>query len=332
MRVLLAGATGVIGRPLVPLLRAAGHDVVGLTRRPDRLPALAAVGAQGRVVDALDPAAVDAVVADVRPDAVIDQLTALPERYDPRRLDDFYGATNRLRRDGTAALLAAAEAHGARRYVLQSISFLTAPEGPDVLDEDARPWTDAPAAPAAEMVRILVDNEARVTGSARLAGLALRYGFLYGPGTYLASDGSMADEVRSRRMPLVGGGGGRWSLVHAFDAARATVAALERGAPGVYNVVDDDPAPMREWLPAFAAALGAKPPRRVPAWLARLLVGELPVRQATAARGASNARARAELDWAPAIPSWRTGLVEHRDGDPVGPAPRPAGAASPEAG
>lgn len=314
MRVLLAGASGAIGRPLVPLLLAAGHEVVGTTRREDRAAALRAAGAEAIVCDLLDAAQARDAVRHARPEVVVDQLTSLPqEDFDVRR-KDIYVANDRIRREGTGALLAAAIEAGVRRYVLQSVAFLYAPEGGWVKDEDARPWTDAPE-PFGGSVRVLVENE-RKLAAAPLEGVVLRYGFFYGPGTHYASNGAVAAQVRKRMFPLVGGGSGTFSFVHVTDAAAATAAAVERGAPGVCNVVDDDPAPLREWLPVYADALGAKRPLRVPAWLARLVAGPFAAASGTSFRGASNDKAKRELGWAPAVPSWREGFRAFRDGDP----------------
>jgi nucleoside-diphosphate-sugar epimerase len=315
VRVFLAGAAGVIGRPLVAQLLGAGHEVTGTTRREDRAVALRAAGMQAVVCDLLDRDAAAAAVRAAAPEVVIDQLTSLPRDYDIRRRD-LYDATNRVRRDGTANLLAAARAAGARRYLLQSISFLTRPAGPPVLDEDAPAWTDAPA-PFGESVRILLGSEQAVTGAGDIEGLVLRYGLFYGPGTYYAADGAIAAEVRRRRFPLVGTGAGISSYIHVADAAAATVAALGHGAPGVYNVTDDEPAALRDWLPVYARAIGARPPRRVPRWVARLLAGAFPAALATGARGAANARARAQLAWAPMLPTWREGFASHLDSDPT---------------
>jgi nucleoside-diphosphate-sugar epimerase len=314
MRVLLAGASGAIGRPLVPLLLAAGHEVTGITRREDRAAKLRGAGAEAIVCDLLDAAQASDAVQRARPEVIIDELTSLPQDYDIRR-KDLYDANDRIRSEGTAALLDAAVELGVRRYVLQSVAFLYAPEGDWVKDEGARPWTDAPA-PFGRSVGVLVSNE-RKLAEAPLEGVVLRYGFFYGPGTHYASNGAMAAQARKRALPIVGGGAGTFSYVHIADAASATVAALERGAPGIYNVVDDEPAPMREWLPAYAAALGARRPLRVPGWLARLVAGSYVVAAATGLRGASNAKAKRELGWTPAVPSWREGFRSYRDSDPA---------------
>jgi nucleoside-diphosphate-sugar epimerase len=314
MKVLVAGATGAIGRPLIAQLLAAGHQVVGLTRRQERADALRAAGADAVLCDVLDARAARQAVLDARPDAIIDELTSLPRDYDVRRLSKLYAENDRVRRLGTAALVEAAREAGVRRYVVQSIAFLYAPEGDWVKREDARVWLDAPP-PFAESIRVLADNERTVTQSPAFEGLALRYGFFYGPGTYYASDGSITAQVRERRFPIVGRGDGMTSYVHVHDAAAATVAALERGAPGVYNVVDDEPARLRDWLPVFADAIGARSPLRVPRWVARLAAGRFATAIAGDLRGADNAKARAELGWQPSIPSWREGFRSALDAD-----------------
>jgi 2-alkyl-3-oxoalkanoate reductase len=313
MRVMVSGASGAIGRFLIPQLVEAGHEVVGLTRRRDKADALGARGARGVVVDALDREAVRQVVLDAAPEAVIDQLTSLPRDYDLRD-PHLYDANDEIRSKGTPALHDAAREAGARRFVMQSVAFLYAPEGDWVKSEDAPMWMDAPM-PFARSVRVLADNEQRITGDPDVEGVVLRYGFFYGPGTYYAPDGSIAAQVRKRQFPIVGKGQGMMSYVHLRDAAAATVAALDRGR-GIYNVVDDDPAPAREWLPVYAQAIGARRPLRIPAWIARLVAGGMIARAATELRGASNAKAKAELGWQPSIPSWREGFTTALDGAP----------------
>jgi 2-alkyl-3-oxoalkanoate reductase len=308
MRVFVAGASGAIGRRLVPQLVEAGHEVTGTTRSEERAEAIRAAGARAAICDVLDPEAVGAAVRGAAPEVVVHELTALPDRFDPRD-KEIYAETNRLRSEGTRILIEAAQAAGARRFLCQSIAFAYAP-GPqaEVKDEDAPLAFDAPA-PFGEGVRAIDAMERAVLGAAGLEGLVLRYGWFYGPGTYYADDGSMAGDVRRRRFPIIGKGTGLYSFVHVDDAASATVAAVERGAPGIYNVVDDDPAPQRVWLPVYAEALGAKPPRRVPVWLARLVVGKIAT-MAGVQPGASNAKAKRELGWAPRWASWREGFRE----------------------
>ena len=305
MRVFVAGASGAIGRPLVPKLVAAGHEVTGMTRSQASAEAIRAAGAQAAVVDAFDAEALSAAVQDAGAEAVVHQLTALPERFDFKD-PKLYDATNRLRGEGTRNLLAAARAAGAHRFVSQSIAFMYAPSRRHGEDGGGPADRGGPGAFAgglralAEMERAVLDAD----------GFVLRYGFFYGPGTYYAAEGSATADIRRRRLPVVGKGAGVTSFVHVDDAADATVAAVERGAPGVYNIADDEPAPMKEWVPVFAAAAGAKRPLRVPAWVARLVAGKAVTMFALESRGVSNAKAKRELGWAPAHPSWRTGFAE----------------------
>jgi nucleoside-diphosphate-sugar epimerase len=309
MKVFVAGASGVIGKPLVRQLVAAGHEVVGMTSRDEGRPAIEGAGGQAVVCDALDGKAVREAVSSARPDAVVNELTKLPRDYDTRKLDErFYGPTNRIRTEGGGNLLAAAIEAGAKRFVTQSIAFLYAPEGPMVKDEDGRPWADA-APPFGDGVRAMVSHERAVLEAGEINGLVLRYGWFYGPGTYYAGDGSIAQMVRKRRFPVLSGSDGLFSFIHVEDAAAATVAACDRGAPGIYNVVDDEPAPVAEWLPAYAEALGAKPPWKVPGFLGRLLGGTA-ARMTMGLRGAQNARAKRELGWEPRYPSWRSGFED----------------------
>ena len=308
MRVFVAGASGAIGRRLLPQLIAAGHDVTGTTRSEAAAEAIRAAGAQAAICDALDAQALHAAVTGAAPEVVVHQLTALPHRFDPRD-KEIYASTNRLRSEGTRTLLDAARAAGARRMICQSIAFAYAPGAvAEVKDEDAPLALGAPA-PFGDGVRAIEEMERAVVGAEGLEGVVLRYGWFYGPGTYYADDGSMAEDVRRRRFPVIGKGTGLFSFVHVDDAAGATVAAVERGAPGIYNVVDDDPAPQREWLPAYAEAIGAKKPLRVPVWVARLVVGKL-ASVASVQPGASNAKAKRELGWEPRWPSWRQGFRE----------------------
>ncbi|MFN2589255.1 MAG: NAD-dependent epimerase/dehydratase family protein [Actinomycetota bacterium] len=304
----MAGASGVIGRRLVPRLVELGHEVVGLTRHPSRVAALEAMGATSAVGDVLDADRVREAVVAARPDIVVQHLTDLPQDLNPRNLKQAYERNDRVRGMGSAHLVAAAEAAGARRFVAQNVSFLYAPAGPPVVDEDAPLYTDAPE-PFGRTVRLHVEMERRIIENERMEGLGLRFGFWYGPGTSFAADGYTAGEVRRRRYPIIGDGGGVFSFVHIDDVADATIAALERGRPGAYNVVDDEPAPVREWLPYYADVLGAKRPLRVPRWVARLAVGAFAAAQATTMRGASNVRAKGELGWTPRYPSWRDGFV-----------------------
>ena len=306
-RVFVAGASGAIGRPLVRQLAAAGHEVTGMTSSQSNVAPIEAAGAKAVVCDALDAAATSAAVGEAGAEVVISQLTRLPKDYDPRSID--YGPTNLARGEGGHNLIEAARAAGARRFVTQSIAFLYAPEGDRVKTEDAPPWTDAPE-PFASGAGPTLEHERETLSAAGLEGLVLRYGFFYGPRTHYASGASLAEQVRRRRFPIVGSGAGVFSFVHVEDAASATVAAVERGQPGIYNVVDDEPAELKVWLPEYAEAIGAKRPWRVPAWLARLAAGTWAVAISTELRGASNAKAKAELGWRPRYPSWRQGFTE----------------------
>jgi nucleoside-diphosphate-sugar epimerase len=308
LRIFIAGATGALGRRLVPRLVERGHHVTGTTRSNADL--LRAQGAEPAVVDPLDAAALrDAVVA-ARPDAVVHQLTALAGLGLGRDFDRAFAMTNRLRTEGTDNLLAAARAADAGRLVWQSYAgWPYARVGGPVKAEDA-PLDREPPADARETLAAIRHLEAVVTEA---GGIALRYGGFYGPGTSLDEGGEHAEMLRKRRFPVGGSGDGVWSLVHIDDAAEATVAAIEHGAPGIYNVVDDDPAPIREIAPALAAAVGAPPPRRVPGWLVRLAAGPQAHSMMTAVRGASNEKAKRELGWTPRH-TWRTAA---RGSDPV---------------
>lgn len=305
MRVFVAGATGAIGRRLVPNLLAAGHQVTGLTRSRSRAGQLKSAGAEPVLCDVYDAAALNDAVAKARPEVVIHALTDLPAAFKARSATT---ATDRLRREGTRNLIGAARSAGARRLIAESIAFLYAP-GPGLAQEDAPAFIDAPGS-FADTVAAALDLERQVLAVPGIDGLVLRYGFLYGTGTWYAPEGSIAADVRRRRYPIVGAGEGVFSFVHVDDAASAAVAAAEHGRPGLYNIVDDDPAPMRDWLPAYATALDASAPRHVPARLARLLAGASTAALAVELRGASNAKAKNELQWSPRYPSWRTGFLE----------------------
>lgn len=307
MRVFVAGASGAIGRPLVRQLLAAGHEVTGMTRREERAAEIREAGAKAVVCDVFDAAALEAAVHEAAPEVVVHALTSLPPRIDYKGKGDPLAATNRVRSEGTRNLVAAAKAAGARRLIAESVAFLYAPEGEWIKDEEAALFLGAPP-PFGDAVDALADLERQVIGTEGIEGLVLRYGWLYGPGTYFDRDGSQTEEVVKRRLPIVGKGTGTFSFLHVEDAAGATVAAVDRGAPGIYNVVDDEPAPSHEWVPVFAEAIGAKPPRRVPVWLARLVAGKTAATMATGLRGASNAKAKSELGWEPRYPSWRQGF------------------------
>ncbi|HMJ01864.1 MAG TPA: NAD(P)-dependent oxidoreductase [Conexibacter sp.] len=302
MHVFLAGASGAIGRQLIPLLTRSGHTVTGTTRSATKADALRALGAEPVVLDGLDRAAVLAAVVAARPDAVLHEMTAIESLADLRRPDRAFAATNRLRTEGTDNLLAAARAAGVERIVVQSFAGWPFERvGGPVKDEDA-PLDPHPPARLRTMHEAIRHLE-RVTTEAD--GIVLRYGGFYGPGTSVMPGGEQWEMARTRKAPTVGDGNGVWAFVHIEDAAAATVAALERGRAGeIYHVCDDDPAPTREWVPALCAAAGGKPPRHVPRWIARL-VGEHVVAMTCEIRGASNAKAKRELGWTPRWPSWR---------------------------
>jgi 2-alkyl-3-oxoalkanoate reductase len=310
MRVFVAGGAGAIGAQLVPQLVARGHEVVGMTRSPDKREALVALGAHPVVADALDRDSVRRAVLDAAPEIVVHELTALSGELNMRRIDHYFAMTNRLRTEGTDHLLAAAEDVGARRFIAQSYAgWPFARTGGPIKAEDDPLDPRPPAAlrAALDAIRYL---EAAVTAIPWGEGVVLRYGALYGPGTGISSDreASMIKPVLDRQLPLVGDAGGVWSFVHVTDAAAATVEAIEHGAAGIYQVVDDEPAPVREWLPVLAQAVGGKTPRKLPRFVARLLMSPGTVAMMTEIRGASNAKARRELGWRPAFPTWRQGF------------------------
>jgi nucleoside-diphosphate-sugar epimerase len=313
MRIFLAGATGAVGTPLVRELTQTGHEVTATTRSQAKAEGLRAAGAEPVVLDALDRDAVVAAVTAAQPDVIVHQLTALTDLSDLRNLDRAFAMTNRLRTEGLDHLLAGARAVGDVRIVAQSFAgWPSARTGGPVKTEDD-PLDPDPVPSMRETHAAIRYLEDAVT---KAGGVALRYGGFYGPGTSLGPGGEQVEAIRKRRFPVVGSGAGVWSFVHIDDAASATLAAIERGAPGVYNVVDDDPAPAREWLPALAAAAGAKPPRRIPRWLGRLAAGEAVATMMTEIRGASNAKAKRELGWTPGHPSWRQGFPALLGGNP----------------
>ena len=306
MRVFITGATGAIGKSLVPMLVANGHEVTGTTTTESKLAQLREAGAEGVVVDALDREAVIEAVKAARPDVVVHEATGLAGIGNPRKIAQEFESTNRLRSEGTDHLIEAARAVGARVVAQSFAGWPFKREGGPVKDEDA-PLDDDPPAAMRDILGAIRHLESAVTA---VDGIVLRYGGFYGPGTGFDADGPQTQAVLKRQFPIVGDGGGVWSLIHIDDAASATVAAVERGEPGVYNVVDDEPAAVREFLPVLADALGAKPPRKLPKWLTRLFAGEAMVVMLTDIRGASNEKAKRELGWTPAHPSWREGFRE----------------------
>ncbi len=303
MRVFVTGATGALGRHLVPGLVAAGHEVTATTRTPGKVARLREAGAVPVVVDGLDRDAVIAAVRAAAPEVIVHQMTALADMRSLRRFDREFAATNELRTRGTDNLLAAAAGAGTRRVIAQSYTgWPNERSGGPVKTEDD-PLDSRPIPSAARSLAAIKHVEKTVPLAAA-EGIVLRYGSFYGPG---ASE-ILLDMVRKRQLPVIGGGTGLWSFIEITDAAAATLAAVGRGAPGVYNVVDSDPAPVAEWLPYLARVAGARPPLRVPAWLGRLLAGEVVVAQMTSARGSSNEKARKELGWEPRYASWREGF------------------------
>lgn len=299
MRVLVAGASGVIGRQLITHLTTAGHKVTGFARSAGTVD-----GIEMMAVDALDRAAVAAAVQRAAPEAIIHLLTAIPAQIDPKRIGQDFAMTNRLRTEGTAHLLDAARSAGVDRIIAQGLGYAYDPHGVGPADESTPLWRDPPHT-FAPVLAALQQMEAAVQ---EVNGTVLRFGHLYGPGSSYAMDGSFVRQVRARQVPIVGGGTATFSFTHSRDAAAAIVAALERPAPGVFNIVDDDPAPMGEWLPILADRLGAPAPRRVPTFLARVAVGVWGVAFMTQLRGCDNTRAKDVLGWKPEVPSWRLGF------------------------
>jgi nucleoside-diphosphate-sugar epimerase len=308
MRVFVAGATGAIGRQLVPRLVAAGHEVHGMTRSESKQAMLHDLGAVPVLADALDPSQVAEAVAAAKPDVIVHELTAIGA-IDMRHFDRDFALTNRLRSEGTDHLLSAAQAVGVRRFVAQSAVYgLYARTGGAVKSEED-PLEPSPPRESRGALAALRHLEKAVLGASWTDGIVLRYGAFYGPGTSMAPGEEQFELVRRRKFPLVGNGAGVWSFIHIADAAEATVAAIDHGSAGLYNIVDDDPAPVAEWLPALARELGAKKPMRVPRVVGRLFAGETGTRFMTEIRGASNAKAKRELGWQPRRPSWRQGFA-----------------------
>ena len=308
MRVLVAGATGALGKELVPRLVGAGHEVFAMIRNEANKARAAQLGAVPVIADALDRAQVEAAVHEAAPEVVVHQLTAIG-RIDTRHFERSFAATDRLRIEGTDNLLAAARTVGVRRFVAQSNgAFTYARTGGPVKNEHDL-LERSPVRPMAPMIAAIEHLEKAVLGAAWTEGVVLRYGAFYGPGTSMAAGSEQFEMIRQRKFPVVGDGGGVWSFVHIADAAEATVAAVENGGRGVYNIVDDDPAPVAEWLPELAAMLGAKKPMRVPRFIGRLAAGQAGVVLMTELRGASNAKAKRELGWHPAHATWRQGFL-----------------------
>ena len=308
MRVLVAGATGALGLELVPRLVGAGHEVFAMVRNESSGARAARLGVEPVIADALDRAQVEAAVRQAAPEVVVDELTAIGH-VDTRHFQRTFAATDRLRIEGTDNLLAAARATGVRRFVAQSNGAFTYTRTGGQLKNEEDALDRSPVSQMAPMITAIGHLENAVLGAAWTEGIVLRYGAFYGPGTSMAAGSDQLEMIRTRRFPVVGDGGGVWSFVHIADAAEATVAAVENGGRGVYNIVDDEPARVAEWLPELAAMLGAEKPLRVPRFIGRLAAGRAGVVLMTELRGASNAKAKRELGWHPAHPSWRQGLV-----------------------
>jgi 2-alkyl-3-oxoalkanoate reductase len=311
MKVFVAGATGALGRTLLPQLVAGGHEVVGLTRTASKRDLIRHLGARPAVADALDPDAVARAVAEAEPEVIVHQLTALSGSLDMRHIERDFAETNRLRSEGTDHLLAAGRAVGIRRFVAQSFAGWPFARTGGPVKSESDPLDPSPPAALRTTHDAIRHLEEAVTGAGWTEGIVLRYGGFYGPGTSFSvrPEGEHVALIRRRRLPVVGNGSGVWSFIHIKDAAAATAAAIERAERGIYNVVDDEPAPVAEWLPVAARAVGAKPPRHLPRWLGRIAAGEAAAVMMTEVRGASNEKAKRELGWSLRYPTWRQGFV-----------------------
>jgi nucleoside-diphosphate-sugar epimerase len=303
MRVFVAGAAGAIGRYLVPQLVARGHDVIATTRNPSKISTLESLGATGVVLDGLNAHAVGEAVAQAEPEAIVHQMTAISTKADLRHFDRWFATTNALRTKGTENLLSAAEAADVSRFVAQSFTGWTNDRTGSWIKTEDDPFDPSPLKEQSESLDAIRFLERSVT-EAPLEGIALRYANFYGPG----GSEELADLIKKRKFPIVGDGKGVWSWIHLDDAASATVAAVERGRRGIYNIADDHPACVEEWLPFLAEVVGAKPPPHVPKWVATVLAGRVPVRWMTEGRGVSNAKAKRELEWVPRWAGWRDGF------------------------
>jgi len=308
MKVLVAGATGGLGRSLVPKLIEAGHEVTAMVRSEASAAGVRKQGAQLVFADGLDADAVKAAVAEARPEVVVHQMTALKAGIDFKKFDESFALTNRLRTEGTDNLLAASRANGVRRIVAQSYAGWNLQRGGSPTKTEDVPLDPNPAPASRQTMAAIRHVEDAVTGDQAIEGLVLRYGSFYGPTGMIGKGGEMVEMIRQRKLPLVGDGSGVWSFIHYDDAADATVRAVETGDPGIYQIADDDPASAGVWLPELASILGGKPPRHIPAWLAKLAVGEMAVSAFTQIRGADNSKAKDAFNWQPGYASWRQGF------------------------
>jgi nucleoside-diphosphate-sugar epimerase len=310
MKVLVTGGTGAIGKFLLPLLVENKHEVTALTRSVTKGEQIEDIGVSAIIVDPLDKQRLTAAVRRAEPDVIIHQLTALSGVGNLRNLDQDFALTNRFRTEVTDTLLAAARTIGTRRFIAQSFCGWTYAKkgGPVKTEED--PLDSNPPENFTKTLAAIRYLEDTVRKTTFLEGVALRYGMFYGPGTAIGKGGTIVRMTKKRRFPVIGGGGGVWSFIHVLDAARATVAAISRGAAGIYNIVDDDPAKVAAWLPVLAKAVDAKPPYRIPHWLGELTIGKGGVSMMTQIRGCSNAKAKHELNWTPIYPSWKIGFVD----------------------
>lgn len=332
MKVLVAGATGVIGRPLIVSLIERGHEVTGMTRSESKRKNIEWWGAKSVVADALDPEAVARAVAEAEPDVIVHELTSIGPDMDLRHPDKTFGPTNQLRTKGTDHLLSAARAAGVRRFVAQSFAPLIYERTGSLVKTEEDPVDTHPPDSIVEANRAIRYLEDAVRNTDGIEGVVLRYGGFYGQGTSMdpTIGGEQIQAIKKRQFPIVGGGSAVWSFIHVDDGAEATAIAVERGEPGIYNIVDDSPAPVSDWLPAVAKAIGARPPRRFPKWLGRLFAGEMGVMMMTELRGSSNGKARRELGWEPRYPAiWKTlAGVEPAEGFEAGSGVHQAGVTS----
>lgn len=310
MKIFLAGATGAVGKRLLSMLVAAGHTVTGTTRSARKAEAIRSAGASAEVMDALNQREVLQTVERAEPDVIIHQLTAIPANLNLRRFASEFALTDRLRTEGTDYLLAAARSTGSRRFIAQSYLGWPYERTGTWVKSEEDPLVLSPEPEMRRTLQAIRYLESAVLGPSAIEGFVLRYGSFYGPGTSLGQGGSTVEEVRRRRVPIVGKGTAYWSFVHIDDAASATLAAVEAISPGLYNICDDDPAPVSEWLPYLASTIGAPAPRHIPIWLARLAIGKHGVAMMTEARGASNQKAKSLMRWKLAWPSWRMGFRE----------------------